>query len=448
MISTDLLRRLDVVAPRYTSYPTVPEWSADFMAVDHATALRRAGETPEAALSLYVHLPFCRELCSYCGCNVVVTRDQARVERYLAALDQEIAHVASLLGDRRRVARLHLGGGTPTFLDERQLTRLWATLTSHFQLEPGAEVALEIDPVVTTKAQLSLLGSFGFNRISMGVQDFDPDVQRAVNRIQSFEETAVAVEHARSVGFRSVNLDLIYGLPRQTASSFRRTMAQVVALSPDRVAVFSFAYVPTLRANQRRLVQAELPSSELKQDLQAVADDQLGSAGFRAIGIDHYARQDDELAIAAERGTLWRDFQGYTTRRANATVAVGASAISDLGFAFAQNDHSLGSYEQAVGTGVTATCRGKWLSDDDLRRRELITQILCNGVAELGPDGTSHFAAELAALSPLVQDGLVTTRGASLWLSPVGRRFARNVAMVFDAYLHREGAIRSFSRAI
>jgi len=448
MIDQAVLRRLDVAAPRYTSYPTVPEWSAAFDAADHSRALARAAASAAEPLSLYVHLPFCRELCSYCGCNVVVTRDPTRVDRYLDALEREVTVMVGHLGDRRRVARLHLGGGTPTFLDEPQLLRLWQILTQPFRLELDAEVAIEIDPAVTRAAQLTLLGELGFNRISMGVQDFDPEVQRAVNRIQSFEETAAAVEHARSVGFTSVNLDLIYGLPRQTERSFSRTISSVLALKPDRVAVFSFAFVPDVRPNQRRLPVAELPGSAAKHALQTIADIGLRAAGFVAIGIDHYARTEDELARAVESGTLWRDFQGYTTRRANVTVAFGVSAISDLGFAYAQNHRSLGQHQTAVDKGRLATCRGKWLTDDDQRRRALITQLLCNGRADLGPGGTTYFAAELEALRPLERDGLVSVDGARLALSDVGRRFARNVATIFDVYLRRSGASHTFSRTV
>ncbi len=448
MISQALLRRLDVPAPRYTSYPTVPEWSDAFGSADYARALAQAAASPELPLSLYVHIPFCKELCSYCGCNVVVTRDQARVERYLDALQAEITLVAERLGTRRRVSRLHLGGGTPTFLDEQQLLRLWRMLFGPFVIERDAEIALEVDPAVTRPEQLLLLASLGFNRISMGVQDFDPDVQRAVNRIQSVAETAAAVEYARSVGFRSVNLDLIYGLPRQTPASFARTMSEVVTLAPDRVAVFSFAYVPAARPNQRSLPLADLPGGEAKHRLQEVADEQLRAAGYHAIGIDHYARAGDELARAAADGTLWRDFQGYTTRRSDATVAFGVSGISDFGFAYAQNDHALGRYQAAVSSGRFASTRGRWLSADDRRRREVITQLMCNGRVHLGPDGLDYFARELDALRPLETDGLLTIAGPRLALTELGQRFARNVAMVFDAYLGAASPSRSFSRTV
>jgi len=442
MIPAELLRRLDVPAPRYTSYPTVPAWSERFGAADHADALRRTGYGARP-ISVYVHLPFCKELCSYCGCNVVITRDQRRVERYLDSLEREIALAASLLGPRRVVERLHLGGGTPTFLDERQLLRLWRALGA-FAIARNAEVALEIDPVVTRKEQLALLAGFGFNRLSMGVQDFDPEVQRAVNRIQSVEETAAAIDYARKVGFSSINLDLIYGLPRQTAERFGATMDRVVELAPDRVAVFSFAFLPEQRPNQRRLQLAELPSGGTKDALLALATSKLEAAGFRTIGIDHFARSGDELARAADAGTLWRDFQGYTPRRFDTTVAFGATGISDFGFAYAQNVRPLGEYGAAIAAGELPTAKGLWLDEDDQRRRAIITDLMCNGRADLGD--ADAFAGELAALAPLAGDGLVAIAGARLQLSALGRRFARNVAMVFDRYL-RAGA-QAFSRTV
>jgi oxygen-independent coproporphyrinogen III oxidase len=447
-VTPELLRRLEVAAPRYTSYPTVPVWSDRFSAIDHASALRQAGAAAGEPLSLYIHIPFCRELCSYCGCNVVITRDPSRVERYMAAVARELALVADLLGARRWVSRLHLGGGTPTFLDERQLSALWSAITSQFVIDTGAELAVEIDPVVTRPEQLSLLGRLGFNRLSMGVQDFDPTVQQAVNRIQSVEETAAAMAHARQSGFGSINIDLIYGLPHQTVASFGRTMDQVVALAPDRVACFSFAYVPSVRPNQRRLPQAAIPTGADKIALFETAQERLGAAGFVAIGMDHFARPEDELARAQAERRLWRDFQGYTTRRASVTVAVGASGISDFNGAYAQNEHALGKYEAAIAAGRLATVKGMWLDADDVRRRDVIVQLMCNGWVDLGADGERYFARELDALEPLCADGLVATRGRQVALTDLGRRFVRNVAMVFDAHLHRDGARPTFSAAV
>ncbi|HEX8954353.1 MAG TPA: oxygen-independent coproporphyrinogen III oxidase [Polyangia bacterium] len=447
-VSRELVQRLEVAAPRYTSYPTVPAWSDAFGPDDHARALVEAAAAADEPLSLYVHIPFCKELCTYCGCNVVITRDQGRVERYLATLGQELAMTAARLGRRRTLTRLHFGGGTPTFLDERQLTQLWSDITAQFTVAADAEVAIEVDPVVTSAAQLALLGGFGFNRISMGVQDFDPIVQRAVNRVQSVEETRDAIAHARSVGFRSVNLDLIYGLPHQTTESFARTMDTIVGLGPDRVACFSFAHVPAVRPNQRRLPLAAIPTGADKLALLEVAQDRLAAAGYRAIGMDHFALADDELARAQAARTLWRDFQGYTTQRARATVAVGASSISDFGDAYAQNEHALGQYEAAIAAGRHATVKGIWLTADDRRRRDIITQIMCNGWVDLGADGERTFARELAALEGAERDGLVAARGREILLTELGRVFVRNVAMVFDAYLTPAAGRRVFSATV
>lgn len=447
-IDAELLRRLEVPAPRYTSYPTVPVWSSAFSPDDHARALDDAGRRAGEPLSLYVHIPFCKELCSYCGCNVVITRDPARVARYLDALTAELRLVAGRLGARRTLARVHFGGGTPTFLDEAQLARLWRAITDEFTVERGAELAIEVDPVVTRPAQLVLLGGLGFNRISMGVQDFAPEVQRAVHRVQSVEETAAAIAQARAAGFGSVNLDLIYGLPRQTVASFARTLDQVVALAPDRVAVFSFAYVPRVRPNQRLLPQADIPTGAAKLALFAAAQERLAAAGYGPIGMDHFARPDDELARARAARTLWRDFQGYTTRRARATIAVGASAISDFGDAYAQNERALGRYEAAVLAGRLPTVKGLRLGDDDRRRREVIVSLMCNGWVDLGRDGEAYFARELAALAAHERDGLLAARGREVALTELGRVFVRNVAMVFDAYLARGGERPVFSASV
>jgi oxygen-independent coproporphyrinogen-3 oxidase len=444
-ISDELLRRVDVAGPRYTSYPTVPVWTESFDAGAHAAALRRAGASADAPLSLYVHIPFCRELCSYCGCNVIITRDRRRVEKYLAALGDEAALVAAQLGPRRTLTRVHLGGGTPTFLDEEQLHYLWKTVTAPFRVAPGAEIAIEINPVGTRLTQLELLGQLGFNRLSIGVQDFDPRVQAAVNRFQTVEETRATMDAARRLGFRSINLDIIYGLPRQTVESFRHTVREVIALNPERVAAFSFAYVPALKAHQKRLPVADMPSGRAKLDLFLAAREELAAAGYRAIGMDHFARPDDELARAAADGRLGRDFQGYTVEKAPDTIALGMSSISQLGDAYAQNEKSLGAYEAAIAAGRLPTERGMRLTEDDVERRDIIHALMCNFAVDLGD--ARRFAGELSALQPLAADGLVTVEGARVTVTPLGRLFVRNVAMVFDAHLPKEGA-RPFSRAV
>jgi oxygen-independent coproporphyrinogen III oxidase len=445
-IPEELVARLDVAGPRYTSYPTVPVWSETFGERQQGEALARAAREEGEPLSLYVHIPFCREMCSYCGCNVVVARDSRRAEPYLDALAREAALVGERLGRRRRVARLHFGGGTPTFLDEGQLERLWRALTSVFTIDAGAELAVEIDPVVTRRAQLALLAGFGFRRLSMGVQDFDPDVQAAVRRLQTVDETRAAVDEARALGYTSVNFDLIYGLPHQTPASWRRTLASVAALAPDRVAAFSFAFVPEVKPHQRRLASLPMARGADKLALFRIVHEELSGAGYRAIGMDHFALPGDELARAQERHALWRDFQGYTTRRANATVALGASAISDVGGAYAQNVRTLAEYARRVAAGRLPVEKGVRLDGEDLERRRIITELMCNFCTHLGEGAAQRFAPELAALEGLARDGLVEVAGERVAVTPLGRLFVRNVAMVFDEYL-QAGAGR-YSRTV
>lgn len=444
-ISDELLARLDCPGPRYTSYPTVPEWGPSFGPAAHAAALDRAARDP-APLSLYVHIPFCREMCTYCGCNVVVTRDARKKDRFLDVLEREVALVAARLGAGRPVTRLHLGGGTPTSLDEAQLARLWGMLARAFAIAPGAELAVEIDPVVTSPAQLALLRGFGWNRISMGVQDFDPIVQEAVNRRQSVAETRAIVDEIRRQGWSSVNFDLIYGLPWQRPEGWRRMIEQVIELRPDRVALFSFAYVPAMKPHQRRLPVAGLPAGRAKLDLFLQARAQLAAAGWTPIGMDHFAVEGDELARAAGDGTLWRDFQGYTTQRAPDTIGLGPSSISFVGGAYVQSEKILSRWEAQVAAGRLPAERGLVLGADDLRRRDLITALMCNFAVDVG----EGFAPELAALAPLEADGLVQVRGTRVEATPLGRLFVRNLAMVFDAYLAGRvaGARPVFSRTV
>jgi oxygen-independent coproporphyrinogen-3 oxidase len=432
----ELLAKYDVPGPRYTSYPTVPEWNESFGAAGHARALAQAG----SALSLYVHIPFCREMCTYCGCNVVVSKDPRRADRYLDALAHELDLVAAQLGERRVLSRLHLGGGTPTFLDEEQLRRLWRHISSSFDVAGDAELAVEIDPAVTSVGQLELLRSFGWNRLSMGVQDLEPSVQQAINRIQTVEETAAAIATARRLGFRSVNLDMIYGLPRQTEASWTRTMDQIVTFAPDRISLFSFAYVPASRPHQKKLAVFGFPTGREKMELFELARDRLMAAGYRDIGLDHFALESDELAIARREGRLWRDFQGYTVGRYD-TIGTGVTGISSVGGAYVQNLRSLIAHESAVSRGELPTARGMWLSDDDRARREVITSLMCNLTAEL-PDGID------ADLTELVADRIVTVDaiGRRVTVTDVGRRFLRNVAMKFDAYLGKKD--RAFSRTV
>ena len=453
--SGDLLRKYDRPGPRYTSYPTAPEWSSDFGAAPYALHLARA-ERQGGPLSLYVHLPFCREMCRFCGCNVIATHDRTRADAYLEVLEEEVALVAAHLPTRRKVSQLHWGGGTPTFLDEKQLVRCHEILTRHFALAKDAEQAIEVDPAVTTRSQIETLARLGFNRISMGVQDFDPRVQEVVGRIQGEAETAELVRAARENGFLGVNLDLIYGLPYQTKESWGRTLERILAIGPDRMAVFGFAYVPWAKPHQRLLPQEALPRAEERVELFLAAVEAFTAKGYRLIGLDHFATESDELARALEAGTLFRNFQGYTVRPADDTVAFGITSISDVGGAYAQNVHKLRDWTALVLERKLPVERGAALSNDDLMRRHAINQVMCQLRLDLrqiesrfGEDARAALEADLdGSREELEGDGLVTFDGDVLHVTPLGQLLVRNVAMIFDAYLKRASGKRQFSRTV
>jgi oxygen-independent coproporphyrinogen-3 oxidase len=434
--SEELLRRYDVPGPRYTSYPTVPEWRHDLNATAFAERLELAGRAgPAEPLSLYIHLPFCRSLCWYCGCNVVVAREMCATDRYIDQLTQELDLVVERLGSRRTLSQVHWGGGTPTFLSEAQLERLWTELTRRFTPLPDAEIAIEAHPAVTSPAQLKLLRQLGFNRVSMGLQDFNPRVQHATNRLQTPEQTRALLEQARELGFTGVNFDLIYGLPHQEPEGWARTLSQVLEMRPDRLAVYSFAFMPDVLKHQRRMPAEAIPTGRAKLELFRAAYATFVEAGYRPIGMDHFAVPEDELARAQERRGLGRNFQGYTVKSATDVVALGSTGISDVAGAYFQNVRQLPRYAANVKQGRFATERGIYLSEDDMRRRAIITQLMCNFWVDLGPDATHDFALELERLRSFEEDGLVIRTGSQLELTPLGRLFVRNVAMVFDAYL-------------
>jgi oxygen-independent coproporphyrinogen III oxidase len=435
-IAPDLIERYGVQAPRYTSYPTVPIWSESLGPAEYARALRAAGSRVDEPLSLYVHIPFCEQLCTFCGCSMVVLRSQGQVEAYLRSLEEEIALVAEALGDRRQLLQIHWGGGTPTSLDEEQIERLWRAITRHFTVAEGAEVAIEIDPAVTRPSQITRLRALGFNRLSLGIQDLDPKVQQTVNRIQSAEDTEALLRQARALGFKGLNVDLIYGLPYQTPATWTRTLERVLAMEPDRAAVYSFAYVPQVKHQQRLLPFAALPMGRDKLELFKLAYEAFEGAGFQPIGMDHFARPDDELTHALERRTLRRNFQGYTAAQVGEVVAFGATGISDIGGVYAQNVRPLPRYEASVGGGHLATERGYRLSPDDRMRREVIQQLMCNAEVDLGCDAGERFAGELVQLRGLERDGLLEILGSKVAVTSLGRVFIRNIAMVFDAHLN------------
>ncbi|NTX12447.1 oxygen-independent coproporphyrinogen III oxidase [Myxococcus sp. CA056] len=444
----ELLSRYDVSGPRYTSYPTAPEWRQDFGPEALEARLRSAGTRDSAEpLSLYVHLPFCHSLCWYCGCNVVISRDTSAADRYLDHLVMELDLVTARLGARRSLSQIHWGGGTPTFLTEPQLERLWTELTRRFVPLPDAEVAIEVHPSVTTPGQLTLLRSLGFNRLSMGLQDFDPRVQEVTNRLQTPERTRALLEHARALGFTGVNFDLIYGLPYQAPEGWARTLETVLEMRPDRLAVYSFAFMPDVLKHQKRMPAEALPTAPVKLELFRSAYAAFVGAGYQAIGMDHFAVPEDELARALSERRLGRNFQGYTVKAASDVVALGSTGISDVGGAYAQNVRPLPAYYERVSRGRLATERGLLLTEDDRKRRAVITQLMCNAWVDLGEDGVRDFAPELERLRRFEEDGLVVRSGTQLELTALGRLFVRNVAMVFDARLARAERPR-FSRTV
>jgi oxygen-independent coproporphyrinogen-3 oxidase len=456
----DLLRRYDRPGPRYTSYPTAPRFSPRFGETElRAAAEASNGDPIPRRLSLYVHVPFCMSPCFYCGCNRIITRDLARGDTYLVRLYREIALAAELFDRDREVIQLHLGGGTPNFLSPAQLRELVDTLRTQFRFSdsPQRDQSIELDPRFTNPADIAELAKIGFNRASFGVQDFDPVVQVAVNRIQSVEETRAVVDACRANRFRSVNIDLIYGLPKQNCEGFARTLDTVVAMRPDRLAVYSYAHLPELFKAQKQIDAADLPDPATKLSLLQLAIETLTAAGYVYIGMDHFALPDDDLAQAQQRGTLHRNFMGYTTHADSDLVGLGVSAISHIGDSFSQNPRDLAGWQVALDQGRLPVARGMQLDEDDVLRADVIQQLMCHGgipVAMLerrhGIDFASYFADALAQLRPLVADGLVRVEPGRIGATTQGRLLLRNIAMCFDRYLEKpaEGAAPRYSRAI
>ncbi|MEO8431628.1 MAG: oxygen-independent coproporphyrinogen III oxidase [Acidobacteriota bacterium] len=455
-VSLDLLRRYNVQGPRYTSYPTAPVWTEDFGAAQYDEALVASGRAAQRApLSLYLHLPFCEKLCYFCGCTVVITGAEHRLEDpYLAALEREIDWVAERAGEGREVVQLHLGGGTPTYFAPERLERLVGRLRDRFRFSPDAEIGVEIDPRVTTPRHLEALARQGFNRLSLGVQDFDPAVQKAINRIQPFEATRDLVAHARSLGFPSVNMDLIFGLPHQTPETFAATIARVLEIAPDRLAVYSYANVPWMKKHQA-ILEPHLPDETTKFAIFQTALDRFQDAGFEYIGMDHFARPDDELARARRSRSLHRNFQGYTTKAGTDLLGMGMSAIGSVGDAYVQNRRELADWTAAVERRGAATFRGFRLGADDRLRRAVIQSLLCHGVvvkkeieSAYGICFDDTFGGALDALAPCAADGLVELSPGEIRATPVGRVFLRNLAMPFDAYLPGQAEKPVFSKTL
>ena len=456
VIDEEKIRKYDVSGPRYTSYPTADRFVEAFGEADlrHWIARRNIGGMRQP-LSVYVHLPYCDTVCYYCGCNKVVTRDHGRAAAYLGDLGRELALVSAQLGPDRRVCQLHLGGGTPTFLSGEALRALAALIWSHLEREGGCECSIEVDPRRVEPGRLALLAELGFNRVSVGVQDFDPAVQQAVHRVQSEAETRRVIDEARAHGFRSVNVDLIYGLPKQTLEGFRRTLERVVEIAPDRIALYSYAHLPALFKPQRRIAEADLPRPEEKLALLIASIERLTAAGYVYIGMDHFARPEDDLAVAQRHGRLQRNFQGYSTCPESDLIGLGVSAIGRIGPTYYQNVKRLDEYTDRLDAGRMPVMRGLELSPDDLLRRAVIQAIACHSRLSIESIELAflirfrdYFAAELEDLKPLADEGLVEVTPDWIVVTPRGRLLVRAVCMVFDRYLRASRARHRYSRVI
>jgi oxygen-independent coproporphyrinogen-3 oxidase len=455
-LSPELLAKYDKPGPRYTSYPTAPHFSSEFDEAAYRNRLEIAARRSDDPLSMYVHLPFCEARCTFCGCSVVISPRRGPEESYLEAVEQELEILASALGPRRTLNQLHWGGGTPTYLSPVQCERLFAAITSRFPVAPGAEVALEIDPCVTSMEHLQTLRRLGFNRLSMGLQDVDPAVQKAVQRMQPLALTREQVEEARRLGFTSVNVDLIYGLPLQTEPGFRATVRTVIEeLAPDRLACFSYAHVPWIKPHQKALETSSLPTGWEKFRLFLAAAEEFTEAGYRFVGFDHFARPGDELSRAMDEQRVHRNFMGYTVMPASDQVGVGVTSIGDVAGAYVANDKKLRSFERRVGLGCLPVERGVLRSAEDELRRAVINRIICTLSLDFGwvesnfsVEPQNHFADALEGLAPMAADGLVELDASGLRVTDTGRFFLRNVCMPFDAYLEAPGGAPVYSRTV
>jgi oxygen-independent coproporphyrinogen III oxidase len=455
-VDLDLIRRLDRNGPRYTSYPTADRFVDSFGPETYRTwAARRNIGGAHRNLSLYVHLPFCNTICFYCACNKVVTRDRSKGNKYLEYLYREIDMQAELFRSDPHVVQMHWGGGTPTFFDAEELASLFLHLGSRFDLAPDGEYSIEIDPRTVDAEKMLALREMGFNRVSLGVQDFDPEVQRAVNRVQSEERTLEVIAAARRCGFESVNIDLIYGLPKQNLVTYNRTLARVLAAQPDRVAIYNYAHLPSRFKSQRRINDAEIPPPDVKLKLLGLAAQRLTEAGYVYIGMDHFAKPTDSLAVAQRQGRLQRNFQGYSTHAECDIVGLGVSAIGAIGPTYSQNEKELQAYYDSIDRGELPILRGLVLTADDLLRRAVIMALMCHfslskeavEVAYL-IEFDRYFAAELDELEDLEAAGLVELESGWINVTPKGRMLIRNICMVFDRYLRVSHETARYSRVI
>ena len=455
LFDPDLIRRYDKAGPRYTSYPTAVQFHTDF-GVDDYKAQVEASNASGRDLSLYFHIPFCDTICFFCGCNKIATKDRSRAEPYLRRVYKELALQSELFDPSRKVRQLHWGGGTPTFISHDEMRELMSMTRKYFNLadDSEGEYSIEIDPREATAETIGILREVGFNRMSLGVQDFDPGVQKAVNRIQSEEQTCAVINAAREEGFHSVSLDLIYGLPHQTAASFAATLEKILAMSPDRLSVFNYAHLPEIFKPQRRINEADLPAADEKLLILKNTIETLIAAGYVYIGMDHFAKPDDELAMAQANGLLYRNFQGYSTHADCDLVALGVTSIGKVGDCYAQNFKPMDDYTSRIDNNELAIFRGITLSADDLLRREVINQLICNftlNFAEIEKQFDIHFkdyfATELKEIQTMMEDGLLEVDAERITVNTRGKLLIRNICMVFDIYLRNKTEQR-FSKVI
>lgn len=457
-VELDILKKYDRPGPRYTSYPTAPHFHGQFGPADFKEEILRSNaEHNPADISLYFHFPFCPTLCYYCACNTIISQDRSKIEEYLKDLKTEIRMLSRLTNPSRRVVQMHWGGGSPSYLNPEQIDDIFGFIRDHFNFAPQAEISIEIDPRRLTPAHLPTMRRIGFNRVSFGVQDFHPQVQETVNRIQPEELSRQVVQQSRELGFDSVNVDLIYGLPHQTVDSYRETLDKIIDISPDRLAVFNFAHVPWMKKHQRILQPETLPGPDEKLQILKSVIERLTASGYVFIGMDHFAKPDDELSIALNNRTLWRNFQGYTTNAGAEVFAMGITSISQTKNAYAQNAKKTGEYRKMLMEGKFPTVKGVLLDEDDRLRRELITDLMCNNrllkrnyEEKYGIHFDSYFEEPLGQLQEFIQDDLMSITAEKIQVNESGRLIIRNIAMPFDRYLadDRKSSQPIYSRTV
>jgi oxygen-independent coproporphyrinogen-3 oxidase len=458
IFNKQLIDRYDRSGPRYTSYPTVLQFSEAYDDKDYLGWVAASNDDPiPASLSLYLHIPFCNTICYYCGCSKIVTKDTSQAKKYIKLLQQEIAIQGALFDKTRPVVQIHWGGGTPTFLDDDTIGKILGTIRKHFTVadDDQGEFAIEVDPRTVDHDRITTLRSLGFNRISFGVQDFNPEVQQAVNRVHTKEQIFDCIKSARANNFHSINLDLMYGLPKQTISSFDQTIQTTIEADPDRIAIYNYAHLPEMFKPQRRIDEKDLPSAEDKLKILQIAIEKLQAAGYVYIGMDHFAKETDDLVKAQQTGTLQRNFQGYSTHANSDIIAMGITSISSIGDNYCQNVKTLEEYENRINNNRIPVYRGLELEADDLLRREVINQLMCNFKLDItrleskwGINFSSYFESVIDTLHTMAEDGLLKIDDTSITVTLEGRLLVRSVCMLFDRYLQEPKTEQRFSKII